>query len=36
MLAFEIAKTFTFNEAKIMAFLKTIDKIFVTYDIIKD
>ena len=36
MLAFEIAGTFTFDEAKITAFLKIIDKIFATYDIIED
>ena len=36
MLAFKIARAFTFDEAKITAFFKMIDKIFAMYDIIKD
>ena len=36
MPAFKIAKAFTFDEAKITAFFKTIDKMFATYNINKD
>ena len=36
MLTFKIAKAFTFNGIKIMAFFKTINKMFATHDIIKD
>ena len=36
MLTFRIAKAFTFDGAEIIAFLKTIDKIFVIHYIIKD
>ena len=36
MLTPKTAKALTFNEAKITAFLKTINKIFATYNIIKD
>ena len=36
MLIPKIAKAPTFNEAKITAVLKTIDKMFATHDISKD
>ena len=32
----ETAKAFTFDEAKIIAFFKTIDKMFAIYDITRD
>ena len=36
MLTSKIAKAFTFDEAKITAFLKIINKMFITHNIIKD
>lgn len=36
MLAPKIAEALTFDEAKITAFLKIINKIFATHDIIRD
>ena len=36
MLTFEIARAFIFDEAKITAFLKIINKMFVMHDIIEN
>jgi len=36
MLTPKIVKAFTFNEAEITAFLKTIDRMFTTHDITRD
>tara|TARA_R110002060_G_scaffold52609_2_gene63410 strand:+ start:313 stop:438 length:126 start_codon:yes stop_codon:yes gene_type:complete len=36
MLTPKTAKAFTFNEAEIIAFLKTIDKMFATHDITRN
>mgnify|MGYP003663321560 FL=1 len=36
MLAFGIAKALTFNKAKITAFFKIINKMFITHNITRD